>query len=344
MPQTLNEKDKRAVATILNELLDEHLTRFPYAKYPTEPLEEWKRIFCDPKSIPAETLRQALGWQFGGWQRKDLAFAQRRTIAEIVKAWPEFAETAALEPRQAFSFWQDKLTDWHHGFDAAAFLLHLLRPDAFENVDRHRLGAMSELLEATGREAEGLTNPHSLTDIQNYTSIFRVLVPKLPYGDDSHIKLDRFLKVYGNRHAYKRVPLDFATREPTIRTFSWVSTVSKRFRLDQITSRANADMLFACLLLTLEAENRSHEDLTIGEVIERLPLGTGGLCNPASFNYALVALFGGQRQRDYWIFDRPELRHSFTEQANQSTRNMRYYLAHATEKLSVNPKYVNGDD
>jgi len=93
-------------------------------------------------------------------------------------------------------------------------------------------------------------------------------------------------------------------------------------------------------LLALEAENRSHENLTIGEVVGLLPLGTGGLCNPASFNYALVALFGGQKQRDYWVYEKPELRHAFTEQANKSTRNMRYYLSHASEKLSVNPKYV----
>jgi hypothetical protein len=340
MPITLSEKNMRALAATVHERIDEHLARFPFARYPTEPLEEWRRIFRDPRTVPADTVRQALSWHFGGWQRKDLPFSHRKTIAEVVKAWPEFADAAALGAEQAFTFWRDKLTDWRHGFGAAAFLLHLQQPDAFEIADRHRLDAMFELLKAVGHAEKDRTADLSLADLQDYTAFFRAVCPRLPYGDDSRIKLDRFLKAYGNRHAYRRVSPDFRTQEAAIRSFSWETASSKRFRLDRIAHRSNADLLFACFLLALEAENRSHENLTIGEVVGLLPLGTGGLCNPASFNYALVALFGGQKQRDYWVYEKPELRHAFTEQANKSTRNMRYYLSHASEKLSVNPKYV----
>lgn len=341
MTLTLNEKEKRAVAALVQERIDEHLGRFPFARYPTEPLEEWRRIFCDPKDVPAETVRRALGWQFGSWQRKDLALAHRKTIAEIVKAWPDLAETAEHAPEQALGFWQEKLSDWHHGFGAAAFLLHLQKPDTFEIADRHRLDAMLELLKEIDHAEKDRAAAFSLADLQDYTAFFRAVIPKLPYGNDSRVKLDRFLKAYGNRHAYKRVSTDFKTKEAAIRSFTWETSVSKRFRLDRIAHRSNADLLFACFLLALEAEERSHEDLTIGEVIDLLPLGTGGVCNPASFNYALVALFGGQKQRDYWIFQNPELRHAFTEQANKSTRDMRFYLRYASEKISVNPKYVN---
>jgi hypothetical protein len=232
------------------------------------------------------------------------------------------------------------LADWHHSFGAAALLLHLHRPDSFEVVDRHRLDAMFELLKAIDHSENDRMTTLSFTDLQDYTSFFRALVPKLPYGNDSRIKLDRFLKAYGNRHAYKLVSPDFKAKEATIRSFSWETAASKRYRLSQITNRSNADVLFACFLLALEAENRSPEELTIEEVIDQIPVGTGGLCNPASFNYALVSLFSGQKQRDYWNFQNPELRHAFTEQANNSTRDMRFYLRHAAEKISVNPKYV----
>jgi len=344
MPSTLSEKDKRALAAAVADRIDEHLGRFPFARYPAEPLEEWRRIFRDPSAVQADTVRQALGWHFGGWQRKDLPLSHRKTIAEVVKAWPEFADAAVRGAEGVLDFWRDKLSDWRHGIGAAAFLLHLQQPDALEIADRHRLDAMFELLKAVGHVEKDRAAGLSLADLQDYTAFFRAVCHRLPYGDDSRVKLDRFLKAYGNRHAYRHVSPDFTTREPIIRSFSWETASSKRFRLDRISHRANADILFACFLLALEAEDRSHEDLTIGNVIDRLPLGTGGLCNPASFNYALVALFGGQRQRDYWVLKRPELRHAFTEQANQSTRNMRFYLVHASEKLSVNPKYVKESD
>lgn len=340
MTLTMNEKEKKAIAAAVTERIDEYLSRFPFARFPIEPLEEWRRAFCDPKAVPTETLRQALGWQFGGWQRKDLPYSHRKSISEIIKAWPDFLQTAAYDPEQALAFWQEKLSDWHHGFDAAAFLLHLLWPDAFEISDRHRLDTMVELLKVIDHVEKDRTVALSLADLQDYTAFFRSLVPKLPYCKESHNKLDRFLKIYGNRHAYKRISPDFATREPLIRKFSWDTASSTRFQLDRIVLRANTDVLFACFLLALEKENRSHEDLTLGEVIDRLPLGTGGLCNPASFNYALIALFGGQKQRDFWNFHKPDLRHAFTEQANQSTRNMRFYLTHSSEKLSVNAIYV----
>ncbi|MFC5703056.1 hypothetical protein ACFPVX_17340 [Cohnella faecalis] len=340
MTLTINEKEKKAIAAAVTERIDEYLGRFPFARYPIEPLDEWRHVFRNPKTVPTETLKQALGWQLGGWQRKDLPYAHRKTISEAIKAWPDFLQVAAHDPEQALDFWQDKLSDWQHGFGVAAFLLHLLWPDTFEIADRHRLDTMVELLKVIDHMEKDRTVALSLTDLQDYTAFLRSLVPKLPYGKESHIKLDRFIKIYGNRHAYKRISPDFVTREPLVRTFSWNTSSSSRYLLDQIAHRSNADLLFACFLLALEAENRSHEDLTIGEVIDMLPLGTGGLCNPASYNYAMVALFGGQKHRDYWSFHSPELRHAFTEQANQSTRNMRFYHTHASEKLSVNPKYV----
>lgn len=344
MTMSMAEKEKKAIATAITERIDEYLSRFPFARYPIGPLEEWRRVFCAPETVTTETLRQALGWQFGGWQRKDLALAHRKMISTVVNAWPDVSETAAQDPRQAFALWQQKLPDWHNGFSAAALLLHLQQPDTFELADCHRLDTMIELLNVIDHAGKDRSITLSLNDIQDYTTFFRAIAPKLPYGKTSHLKLDRFMKIYGNRHAYKRISPDYQTREPLISTFSWDTVTSKRFHLDQIALRANADRLFACFLLTLESENCSPEELTIDDVITRLPLGTGGLCNPASFNYALVALFGGQRQRDFWIFEKPELLHAFTAQANQSTRNMRYYLAHASEKLSVNPKYVKVSD
>lgn len=84
MTITLNDKEKRSIVTLIQDRMEEHLSRFPFARYPSEQLEEWKQAFCDPKSVTPNTLKQALSWHFGSWQRKDLALAHRRIISTIL--------------------------------------------------------------------------------------------------------------------------------------------------------------------------------------------------------------------------------------------------------------------
>ncbi|MBW4083650.1 hypothetical protein [Paenibacillus sp. S150] len=104
---TLSEKEKRTIAAIVQERIDEHLERFPYARYPVEPLEEWCKIFSDPASVPPETIKKALGWHFGGWQRQSLPPAVSRTIAAILKGWSEFLPLVSAEPQEIFSSGRD---------------------------------------------------------------------------------------------------------------------------------------------------------------------------------------------------------------------------------------------
>lgn len=338
MTLTLNEKEKRAVVTIISERMDEHLSRFPFARYPAEPLEEWKRFFCDPKAVSSDTLRQALGWHFGSWQRRDLGLTHKKTIAAVLKAWPEFTDTGTASPADSLRFWEQKLPDWQRGFDAAAFLLHLLRPDSFELADHHRLQAMSELLKEINHQDSDQPSTRSLPDLEGYTQFFRAVLPKLS-GADARIRLDRFLKAYGNRHAYKNVKSNYTTQEPTIRHFSWSDCAAQRFNLNKITLRSNADVLFACLLQALDKQPEVSGSLTIRQIIGHIPLGTAGICNPASYHYAMIALFGGQKGRDYFQLETAALREAFTEQANQSTRDMKFYVKHAGETVTINAKY-----
>ncbi|WP_211748750.1 hypothetical protein [Paenibacillus sp. Marseille-Q4541] len=70
-----------------------------------------------------------------------------------------------------------------------------------------------------------------------------------------------------------------------------------------------------------------------------IPLGSGGICNPGSYNYAFIALLGKQKGRDYFLFDEPAMAEAFTQQANQSTRNMGFHKHHANLTVKINPKY-----
>ncbi|SFM25460.1 hypothetical protein SAMN03159341_12268 [Paenibacillus sp. 1_12] len=340
MSLTLTEKEKRAIATLIQEQIENQLSRFPFARYPVEPLDEWKRSFCDPASVPSATLKQAISWHFGGWHRKELPSAHGRTVIGIVKTWPEFIQSASFESAQAFRFWEGKLPNWQNGFNATAFLLHLMRPDTFEIADQHRIQAMLELLKAINHQESDRTISRSFQDLEYYSDFFRAIMPKLSFGQKNRIQLDRFLKAYGNRHSYKNVSAAYRTQEPEIKHFSWSDAAAQKFDLSKITLRSNADVLFACLLLSLDKHPIEDSKLTVDNVMERLPLGTAGICNPASFNYAMIALFGSQKGRDYFEWESPALRETFTEQANQSTRDMKFYAKHAEQSITLNPKYV----
>lgn len=340
MSISLNDKEKRTVSALIQERIKEHLNRFPFARYPIEPLEEWKRAFSEPKTVPIQTLRQAFRWPLGGWARNDLPTAHSRTIIDIVKSWSEFAESVAFEPEQIFRFWEQKLPHWESGFNAAAFLLHLMRPDAIENADAHRISAMRELMIAAGLPEDDHPHPLSFAAVEQYSQFFRLILPKLPYGTESRNKLDRFLKAYGNRHAYRNVAAEYRTLEPLIRQFSWEKAFSKQFDLAKIKLRSNVDILFACLLLSLEQREERDAPLTIGKIAEHIPIGTAGISNPASYNYAIISLFGNQKGRDYFQLESSALPEAFTEQANKSTRDMKFYVKHADETVTINPKYI----
>lgn len=343
MSLTISENKKKAIVAYINDYFDQIMSHFPYAKYPTEPLDRWREQFADPKAVGPETIRAALAWRGGFWQRKDAPYAQRQIALSVVKSWAEFADNPAADPEQAFDFWTGRLGGAPLAFDTAAFLAHLALPVALELADTQRLEAMRDLLKETGHEDAERDADFSLDGLLRYTGFFRALSPKLQakHGDRAREQLDRFLKAYGNRHALTKLTGKVPpTVEPTVRSLDWGAISCKHFSPELIANRANADVLFACLLLALDGQPRRWEGLTVGDIADFVPIGSGGVCNPGSYHYAMLALFGGQNGRDFFSFEDEKLRKVFTEQANQPSRDMRFYRKHADLAVAIHPKYV----
>ncbi len=125
--------------------------------------------------------------------------------------------------------------------------------------------------------------------------------------------------------------------------FNWSLPNSAVFDLDKIHFRANADVLFVCLLLSLEKEYEENtpKTMTIKDISERIPKGTGGIFIRSSYNYAMIALFGGQKGRDYFLFEDSKMRRDlFTKQANNRLRNNNFWKRHKNERVTINPKYI----
>jgi len=344
MTLTISENKKKAILNFISNHFNEHMSHFPYAKYPTEPLDRWREQFTALQAISPETIRAALSWRGGFWQRKDAPYIQRQTALIVVKSWAEFVEMNTPDPTHIFGFWTGRIGNSPLAFDNTAFITHLVRPDAIELADMQRLEAMQDLLKKVEHEEGERDVDCSLDGIVQYTDFFRALLSKLSakYGVQARVKLDRFLKAYGNRPLLSKLAEKFPpTVEPMVRLLNWENIECKQFAPELIAGRANADVLFACLLLALDSQPEHKEKLTIREIVELIPLGSGDICNPGSYHYAMIALFGGQSGRDFFTFEDRELQTAFTKQANQSTRNMRFYLAHTDKTVSINPKYIN---
>ena len=119
--------------------------------------------------------------------------------------------------------------------------------------------------------------------------------------------------------------------------------MSSVFHLDLIKHNQNADKLFRQLLTSLEQQYGSNipEWLTVREVSKKIPIGTANIDKNSSYNYAMIALFGGQKGRDFFNFQKAGIREEFTAQANDPLRNNLFWTRFMDENVQINPKYYS---
>lgn len=119
--------------------------------------------------------------------------------------------------------------------------------------------------------------------------------------------------------------------------------MSSVFDLELIKHNQNADKLFRQLLIALDQQYGPNIPLWIAvrEISNKIPIGTANIDNDSSYNYAMIALFGGQKGRDFFNFQKAGIREEFTAQANDTGRNNRFWTRFIDEKVQINPKYYS---
>lgn len=343
MTLQLTDSKKKTLAAFIKAHHEQHLARFPFAKYPIEPLEVWKKQFSDPVTVEPHTLRSALSWSCGKWQQQSISYPYKKLHLTVISHWKGFVEQFEPEPTRIISYWTDLLGIGVFAFNTVTFLAHLLCSEQVELTDSHRVKGMNDLLMEAELSDECADIENVAAAVDRYTQFYRQLLPKTHpiLGDQASLKLGRFLFSYGYREILKKVAERKTNNlEPTITLFDWETANSKHFNVHLISEKANADILFACLLLTLDTKQDIPNKLTIQDIMELIPLGSGGICNTGSYNYALIAMFGKQKNRDYFHFDDASIADTFTKQANQSTRDMKFYAKYANHVVTINPKYI----
>ncbi|MHA1267982.1 MAG: hypothetical protein ACTSRS_22350 [Candidatus Helarchaeota archaeon] len=339
---TLTDKEKQAISQTVKDNFHEYYSKYSSLKYPEQPYVEWKNIFPVPKNVNPEHIKQALEWKYGHWGKRNYVRAHKEIISKIQKNWGDFLELNNYEIESAFSFWHQKLIA-HQNFITIAFIIHLIHNSTIEIIDQHNFRAMNYLLASVRPSWNWKKKPSDIEDIRDYSNFFGTLLPLLDLSGDVKRKLDKFLMMFGK---YKARNIDKSkikkiTRGKSVK-FDWEPLNSDIFDLAKIHHRANADVLFVCLLLSLERDYEEDipETITVRDISNRIPIGTAGISNYSSYNYAMIALFSGQKERDYFLFEYPHIRSRFTEQANNPLRNNNFWKEYMDESLTINPKYI----
>lgn len=119
------------------------------------------------------------------------------------------------------------------------------------------------------------------------------------------------------------------------------------FNYDKITLTKNADKLFRNFLMAIENEYGKEfpKLFTIAFVVSKIPKNNVGINNDSSYNYAINALFGSQKDRKYFAFYEENLQKQFTETANDTHRNNLFWAKHKDSLVSINPEFImqNGE-
>ncbi|AIQ38549.1 hypothetical protein R50345_30400 [Paenibacillus sp. FSL R5-0345] len=336
----LTKKEIESIARTISEHFGEYTTKYEVLKYPEEPYLKWKESFSDPKSVEHDEISKAFEWKYGHWGKSNFVPAHKVIIAKLQKHWPEFAEKGKLELDDIFAFWEERLAG-HQSFITIAFLSHLICSKKVEIIDQHNFRAMNYLMSTVRPDWVWKRVPVSQEDITDFSAFVRSVLPAVKEVKGNKRELDKFLMMFG-KHKVKGIAVSRSRVAPAItKKHDWNSFSSEVFDIGKITLRSNADLLFALLLQSLDADGTGDGvTYTIEEIQKRIPMQKTGIAVSSSYNYALVALFGNQRGRDYFTFENRDLGVYFTEQANDPSRDNTCWKKYLDEKVSINVKYV----
>jgi hypothetical protein len=131
----LTDAKKKAITAFIKTHHEQYLARFPFARYPVEPLKAWKREFAEPAAVNPHTLRAALAWSCGKWQQQDVPYPYKKLHLAVVKNWSAFAEQSPSDLDSIIAYWSDLLGDNDYAFTTASFLTQLLCPEQIELID-----------------------------------------------------------------------------------------------------------------------------------------------------------------------------------------------------------------
>lgn len=125
--------------------------------------------------------------------------------------------------------------------------------------------------------------------------------------------------------------------------FDWQCKAYKLFSTTNLVNHVNADKLFVSFLMAVENKGIDfNKTFTVKEVVDIIPKGTADVKNHSTYGFSIMSMLSGQKNRDYFIFEKSGLREEFTAICNNNYNRDNYFWKkhYLNERLRINPKYL----
>jgi len=156
--------------------------------------------FQQPRTVSADTLRQAILWKYGHLRKRRIPTAHEALIADLQARWPVLSRDLPPTPDAAFAM-------LHEAFGGAtryitvAFLTHLLYPTTVPIIDQHNFRSANVLIHAVRPSWRIKRLPSRYEDIKVVDQFMRMVAAVWtqwsPADAPSLRDIDKFLMMYG---------------------------------------------------------------------------------------------------------------------------------------------------
>ena len=193
----LTEDESTQLVLRVAGLFQTHLNGFSAGKYPDLDYVGFLKAFAAPSTVDAASLRNALLWKYGHWNKSNYPERHDQLIARVVELWADLVATLPATPSAVFTFLHMKSGV---PYVSAAFLTHLLFPLDIPIIDQHNFRAMNQLLKAVRPGWTHRRLPSSYHDLLDLNAFLREILTQWSSTSDvppSTRELDKFLMAYG---------------------------------------------------------------------------------------------------------------------------------------------------
>jgi hypothetical protein len=174
--------------------------QYETGKYWPQTYATVRKAFQQPRTVSADTLRQAILWKYGHLRKSRIPTAHEALIADLQARWPVLSRALPATPDAAFAM-------LHEAFGGAtryvtvAFLTHLLYPKAIPIIDQHNFRSVNALIRAVRPSWRIKRLPSRYEDIQVVDQFMRTVAAVWTQWSPADAPclrdIDKFLMMYG---------------------------------------------------------------------------------------------------------------------------------------------------
>jgi hypothetical protein len=148
--------------------------QYDTGKYWPQTYDAVLEAFQQPRTVSADTLRQAILWKYGHLRKRRIPASHEALIAALQARWPVLSRDLPATPDAAFAM-------LHEAFGGAtryvtvAFLTHLLYPTTVPIIDQHNFRSTNVQIHAVRPSWRIKRLPSRYQDIQVVDQFMRMV-------------------------------------------------------------------------------------------------------------------------------------------------------------------------